>query len=511
MRGNWILLGVAVAVAVGVANSRAVAPVPVLEAAVTPVVTGTQVMEVHLVPPTELPGHRWSKEAAGYVTVLLEHGLADLPGLLPTIDGAPARPGLQGALPSLTSRWVASIGIGLDGDALTVRVHLCDPLGVCLDHEASGDRLRPNAAMVDILRSMAHQLQVEVAPEWTVRAEPEATDDYAALLLGRACAVLVGLIPPVTGSAIDDVRRDPLVRAAYLDPKMPTAQTIVARTRIDAPARAEAARLARLGPPSLARTADEAAALTALDKHDAALGLWQEVALAAPDDPRFIVPRARAALAAGSPEQSEAIIDVLQGAYGTHPDLVSLRVSIADARGGAEDALLARWQQLAPSDPRPVRRRIEMLIANHDHEGALVLTQELAARGNLREANRLQMALASDLGRYRQAADAAKALGEEDVALRLEALAGDPFQRVALLQAAQTPAAVLERGRIQLARGDAEAALADARRVLQDDPWWPEALHLLYEAHAARGELADARAALAKRDAADPLYGQDVH
>ena len=184
---------------------------------------------------------------------------------------------------------------------------------------------------------------------------------------------------------------------------------------------------------------------------------------------------------------------------------------LADATGGASDELLAHWQEVDPTNAEPVRRRIRGKVDAGLREEALALTTELSHRGVGDESRALTLALASELGRWDVAQDAAASLGQDDVASRLQAATGgqDALTRAHLLDTAKAPEARLARAFALHEAGLDDDARVEVGTLLLKDPWWPEALDLQSRLLTAKGDAAGAAAAREKLLHADPLYFED--
>ncbi|HMV69471.1 MAG TPA: hypothetical protein PKA64_21695, partial [Myxococcota bacterium] len=383
------------------------APPPVSE----DIVRVTETLFVDVRKPAELPVGKRVPEAVGHVLLYVESFLADLPGVVPRVDGVPLNPGLARALPPEGGAWTLRVGVGVVEDLVSVALDLCDPAGACEHFVRDGTRGEPNLTVAALMVDVGRRLGREPSVPYEAWAAPLTRDDYAILIAGRSAAVLFGYIPPVAPEARGDARRDPVARAVFLDARMVSAWTVVARTTGD-PGRAVLAwKLASDGfPRSAALKAGHAAALDEEGLVEPAWSAWSAVATLAPTDMRFLVPRARAALRFGQMKEAERILTMVPARYGGDPLIAMMNVAVADARGGASDELLARWQASDPHDPEPVRRRIALAIDGRRFDAALGLTDELSRRGAVEEAGALTVALARDLGRFGQAAQAAGAL-----------------------------------------------------------------------------------------------------
>ena len=509
---RWIATGAAVTV-LSVALSQAPRSSSALaEPSPNQVVPLLEPLLVDIAVPEPLTGHRWGVESTGHVMVLLETGLAEMQGVVPRMAGAPPAPGLSMALPSWSDPWSTSVNLQLNGEALSVEVELCDAVGACESHRAIGHRTQPNAPVAQVLQGISAQIGRELTVDVAAWSQPETSDPYAGLVLGRAGAVLAGLHPPAETRHLGEPRRDPMVRAAYLDPRMPTGQAMAVRGYKDPAKRVESARTATLDrPDSVVRLADFAWSLLEVGQAEKARVVCEQLAERSPGDMRFTLLRARAALEAGDPRQARAVLAELQDAHRDHGGVVALQVAVADSLGGASPDLLVRWQTMDEDNPEPVRRRIKNYIAEDMKHEALGLTSELAMRGAAREAHGLTVALASDLGRWDVAADAAVELGAEDVAVRLRAVNGDraPEDLAKMLANANSPEGKLAHATALHRTGmDVEAA-GILRGLLRKNRWWPEALALQSKVLARLGDEEGAMVARERLLHADPLYYED--
>ncbi len=371
-------------------------------------------LEVALKVPAAEGSHRYRIEAAAHVSWLLELGLMELRGVVPArqLDGVRrVAPGLVDALPA-GAPWTLALDVAAEEVELTAVATLCDPAGLCTVHDVEGRREAPWSVADLLLAQLAARLGRPLLVPGGALGGVETSDPYAALLTGRAAAVWFGMLPPTAEADIGDVRRDPVARAVYLDPAQPSAWAVAARVRQDPAAAAEAAGFAAAArPQSVALRADHAALLERAGSAARALALWRAVDVDAPGDPRFVVSRARALIAAGEVDRAAAgLAEVPATMWDTAP-VVRVRVAVAAARGALDDALLVTWAQADPSDPEPVRRRVAVAVREVRVDDALALTADLAQRGAAEEARRLVVALAAELGRYAEAATAADALG----------------------------------------------------------------------------------------------------
>ncbi len=456
-----------------------------------------------------VPDHPWGAEAVGTALALVERGLAELPTVVPVVDGAAAMPGL-GAAPAGVP-WRLELVLAVTDTTLTVEGTLCDASKSCTPVTGEGPRTLPHPGITSLVRQVAARLALAEGPGVDTLSRPETPDDYAGLLLGRSAAVFFGVQegPPV--EAEGDRSRDPMARAVYVDPKMVTGQALLARSSRPDAQRLEAAQLAVQGDAaSVVRDADLAAVLEAQNQPLRARERWRAVGERAPSDPRFVLPRARVELEAGDLGAVKALLARLPASSAEDAAVLAVYVGVADREGGATDELLQRWQVADASNPEPVRRRVTVAVDQGDLAGARALLPALTERGAADEAARLQLALASELGDLAGAARAAGALGAADLALQLQAAStkGSPQARLAALEGLGTPEARLARGEALLVLGKPGPAAREAGLVLADHPWSPEALHLLARARVGMGE--DATDVERRLRMADPWYGRSL-
>lgn len=473
-------------------------------------------VEVHLQPAQVGPGVRQAGELGGLLTAILEAGLSDLPDVVGVVDGVPSAPGLADGLRTGAELWAGRIEASLAGDAVDVRLNLCDPAGECSPFEVRAPREEVTAAAAELLASTARKLGKDVSEERVAAwATPQSHDPYAVLLCGRAAAVYYGLRPPVEEALRGDKRRDPIARAVYVDPAMALGWWVVGRIaygRGEWDAAREAFTRAEIARPSIAARAAEAAALSAAGRSEAAWSAWVAVNAMSPDDPRFAVPRARAALRADRVADAVAVLDALPTRFQDERPVAELRVAIAEVTGQSSnyDELLERWQRAAPNDPEPVRRRVNLRVDAGRWAEALELNDLLAQRGAHDEAALRAIGIAIGLREYDLSAQSAQSLGLVDLADRIRARAAweaDPRAVVAVVEAATDLPGRVAAAHAALARGDAALARQRAEAALKLDPWFPEALDALAQACDALGQPADAAAARAALRRVDPDYG----
>ena len=461
----------------------------------------------------------WPVETEGLVTILLEAGLGELPRVVAEVRKNEAAPGYRRVLASQTVRWDATVEIreGIDASSLTLSLRLCPQPGLCVGHTASAPAAALERATDELLAWSAQVLSVNatsaIREQWR---RPVSVDAYARLLTGRGAAILYGWSPPIPARLVGNRAYDTIARAAYIDPSADLAQWISARTAIDAGDTTAALHSTRraLGEgsrrlPLLALHADT---LTTTADSDAAREAWLAVDLQTPQDPRFVIPLIDAYLGSGAIGVAEALLDTVPTLHHTEAAVARLYVTLAQAQGPGDDfeSLLAVWQQAEPHNPEPTRRRIAVLLRSGRHAEALQSVGELERRGAGAEASSLRIALATELGRYTEAADEAERVGMALVAqrIRLRAELTSEHNIRGQAEAARPRPATLE-SLLTAQRGLAEdpaAALRSAERALRKNPWWPEALALKTVALARLGRGNSAVQARLRLHRADPSY-----
>lgn len=455
-----------------------------------------------------LPEVRRAAETTGHILLFVETFLADVPGVVPRLDGVPGYPGFSRALPPEGGPWTVSLTVSIAEDVITVDLEGCDPDGACETHHGEGSRLQPNAVVGELITALASRMGRDVTSAREGWITPLTRDDYAVLMAGRGAAIYYGYLPPVAPESRGDNRKDPIARAVFLDPKLPGSWSLVARTVEDPGRRLIAWKTAsELAPQNAALKAAYAAAFDEEGLLEPAWTAWTAVAAIAPNDLRFLIPRARAALRVNQMKEVERTLALVPARFSGDGLIASMNVAVADAKGGASDALLTAWQSADPTNAEPVRRRIALYVTAHDFDAALKLTEELASRGAPEEAWRLTVALASDLGQYGLAAQAAERLGQADLGHRLAGRAQpDPALRAGLLTGSTLPAARLVRADALLHTGKAAEARAEVEKLLKERPWWPEALDLHARALSSLGQEKLAAESRSRVLQADPLY-----
>lgn len=452
-------------------------------------------VELDVAPPPAQVGR--GTELLGLAVVLVEMGLSDLPGVVPVVAGVPPSPGLSEAL-STAERWNGVISLSPGSE---LHLELCDadacegmtvPVALDTAHQAAATLL--DAASDWLGRPAA----VAVSTGWR---QPVSKDPYAVLLTGRGAAVLYGLREPASDDALGDRRRDPVDRAVYVDPLSAPAAWVLSRRDAERgePSRARGVLPRAMGarPTSTVLYADDAALADLAARPIVARRAWLDVLDRAPLDPRYVVPAAWSALRAGEIDDAAHALDALPDWAQGEARVVELRVALADAAVDAEatDELLARWQEAAPTDPRPVERRIRAFVRSQDYAAASGLLEEWRTRGASAEADRLAVPLHLALGDAAEAAALARKLGLDDAAVRIEARRdGDPSRLAPDLWEAR-----LLRAEQALARDAPDEALGLIGRDQS-----PEALALRVRAHEIAGREKQAEAARAELRWRDP-------
>ncbi|MCK6508084.1 hypothetical protein L6R53_32750 [Myxococcota bacterium] len=473
----------------------------------------TRVVAVELAPVQVAEGVARPDETAALLTALLERRLADLEGVLPEVAGVEPRPGLAGTV-APAARWRLQVQVDGRGDELSVRLSLCEGPS-CDGHEVTGSRLQPTALAAQVATWVGESLDREPLSDPSAWAAPESADDYAVLISGRAAGVVYGLRPPPALEDLGHNQRDPLARATFLDPAMPTAWYLRARSPLSgslAARRLMADRAAALDPSDPVLLADAAALALAAGEAAAALRGFEAVRGAAPDDLRFALPLAEAGLAAGAPEVTRRQVDRLRSVDAARADRLSLEVRLAEATGSLRpdelERLLLAWQVAAPQDPEPVQRRVDLRVAQQDLAGALALIPELRLRAPGAGTQAQELALAAAVGAWEQAGAAATGLGDPRLAADMQALArrADPAAAAALIEGAPEPPRRLARARLLLDAGAPEQALVEALAVQAQAPWDPDALAACVASWRARGHEPEALACARDLARVDPLH-----
>ncbi|MSQ03843.1 MAG: hypothetical protein EXR71_18475 [Myxococcales bacterium] len=486
-------------------NGNAGGPVPDPTVATAAPIVLTDVR----LPPLQL-GQRFARDAEfrGLITVAIELGLADIPGVVPLVAGDGLPVAFRGERAPAARQVDARLSASGRPDSLELELELCVAGGECASTVATATSKAPWAAVGALLEGAAAALDVPIddatRAAWT---RPGSKDDYAELITGRAGAQFLGILPPTLTPG--DRKADPVRRALVLDPEQPLAQWIHARweiaTTVDGGKAAVALTRAQLSRPTSPLLAADQAALLSLTGHvGEALLAWETLAATAPGDPRWILPLARARLAAGQGQGAVAALEALPTAFTWDPAVAALRVAATEAAGDAEalDPLLARWQAVASHTPEPVRRRIDLRVKWGAYADAETLMGALRERDPGPPTDALEVALLLTMRRFEDAAG----LAPVAVASRIRArarLETAPGVVPEMLDAddARRPAVEAEAA---LWLKDGATALAAADRAVAGAPDRAEPYALRARALEALGRGNDASAAWVRAWDLDP-------
>jgi tetratricopeptide (TPR) repeat protein len=448
-------------------------------------------------------------ELEGLLTAALELGLSDIPGVVPRIpgDGAPLAFRGERAPAARQVDGRATMRAGLEG-AFSLELELCVAGGQCTITTAEGTADHPWPAVAAVLIGAANGLEVAVPPAtqaaWAV---PGSGDAYSEMITGRSAAAYYGLIPPSLTPG--DRKRDPVVRAVFLDPEQPLAQWMRARwevaSTIDGGKAGGALVKAQLIRPTSPLLAADQATLMGLTGHAVeALMAWETLVAELPEDPRWWLPLARARLAAGRPVEAQEALEALPSSYAWDPAVAELRVTVAEAVGGATglDPLLARWQAVDSRNPEPVRRRIDARVRAGAYDDAQALVSILRDRAPSPATEALDVALLVATGRYEQAAERAPS----DLAVRIRArahLEATPSEVPPELPPTDPLFSIVE-ATAALAGNQPSIALAAAERAVRAAPSYALAGVLQARALEANGRATEAAAAWTRTWELDP-------
>ncbi len=445
-------------------------------------------------------------ELRGLVTMAVELGLADMPGVVPVIPGDSAPPTFLLSRPIPRRQVDARLFARGDDKALELELELCVPGGSCTSTVATGTREAPWVAVGQLLEGAMGTLGVEVSEatraSWSTAG---SKDPYAEMITGRAAAQLYGILPPSLSPG--DRKDDPVTRAVFLDPGQPLAQWTRARwemaTTLDGGKASDALAKAQLLRPTSPIFLADQATLAGLTGHTAeALLAWESLA-ALGADPRWIEPLARAYLRVDRPKEALVTIDRLAAESRWDPGVAELRVAAAEATGATElDPLLARWQEVAAANPEPVRRRVAARVRDANYADAHALVGALRARDPGPGTDALEVALLLSLGRL----DEAAILAPADVAARIRARAEAERNPVAVPVelGIDDPARVEAEGEAALSAGNHGAALEAADRWITLDPRDARAWAQKARALEASGRGSEAAGAWARAWELDP-------
>lgn len=447
-------------------------------------------------------------ELRGLVTLAVELGLSDIPGVVPLVPGDGVPTAFAGPRPPASRYADGRLLARGSPEALELELEVCIAGEGCESTVATGTLKAPWDAIGALLEGAAGALGV-VVDEATVAAwhKPGSKDSYSELITGRAAAAYYGLLPPSLTPG--DRKADPVVKAVYLDPGQPLAQWMRARWEVaatlDGGKAPEALAKAQLLRPTSPLLAADQAALLGMTGHPAeALLAWETLGATAADDPRWSLPLARARLAAGHAEEAVATLESLPPEFSWDPGVAALRVSAAEAVDPTADLdpLLARWQAVATGNPEPVRRRISARVRAQAYVEAQELMGALRERAPGPSTDALEVALLVALGRLDQAAE----LAPPDVAARIVArrqLAANPAEVPAGLSP-EDPAAFLVAGEVAMWRKLASEALSAADAAIVAAPTSAEAQVLRARALEALGRTHLASEAWARAWELDP-------
>lgn len=418
-------------------------------------------------------------ELRGLITLAMELGLSDIPGVVPLIAGDGAPMSFLGARPPPARQADARLIARGTAEALELELEICVAGGACSSMSAPGTAKDPWFAVGTLLESAVEALDVEVeASVVSAWYKPGSQDAYSELITGRAAAAYYGLLPP--SLAPGDRKADPVSKAVYLDPGQPLAQWMRARwevaTTLDGGKAAEALAKAQLLRPTSPLLAADQAALLGMTGHPAeALLAWETLAASAGDDPRWWLPLARARLAAGHAEEAVATLESLPPEFSWDPGVAALRVAAAEAAdpGADLDPLLARWQAVATTNPEPVRRRISARVRAQAYVEAQELMGALRERAPGPSTAALEVALLVALDRLDQAAELAPAAVAGRIRARRDFLANPGAVPEGL--SPDDPAARLVAGEVALWQKDPASALTAAEAMLALSPRSAEA------------------------------------
>ncbi len=464
--------------------------------------------DVRLSPLQVAQGFARDAEFRGLITVAIELGLADISGVVPLVGGDGLPVAFLGERAPAARHVDARLSARGTPEAIELELELCVAGGECASTVATATSKSPWTAVAALLEGAAAALDVPV--DESTRAawgRPGSNDDYAELITGRAAAQFYGILPPSLTPG--DRKADPVLRALVLDPQQPLAQWVHARwevaTTVDGGKAAVALSRAQLVRPTSPLLAADQAALLSMTGHiGEALLAWETLAGAAPGDPRWILPLARARLAAGQGQAAVAALAALPTEFTWDPAVAALRVVATEAAGDAEalDPLLARWQAVASQNPAPVRRRIDLRVKTGEYQDAETLIGALRERDPGPPTDALEVALLLTLGRYEDAAALAPVAVASRIRARarLETTPGEVPEMLAL-DDVRRPAVEAEAA---LWLKDGAAALAAADRAVAGAPDRAEPQALRARALEALGRVSESSAAWVRAWDLDP-------
>ncbi len=378
--------------------------------------------EVHLPVMAVTPAFSHDAEFRGLVTMAIELGLSDLPGVISVVSVDSLPPSFAVQRPVARRQVDARLSARGSENTLTMELELCVAGGECRTTSAVTTRESPWDAVGALLEGAALTLDLPV-PETSDWKKPGSKDAYAELMTGRACAMYYGLLPPPETPG--DKKSDPVVKAVYLDPKQPLAQWVRARWEIGATADGGLAteylqRAALQRPWSPVLGADLATLYGASGRKAEAVLAWEDLVARDATDARWMEAYAAALFAVGRAADAQDALDRLPSEYEWDPRVAALRVAVVEALGGEDlDPLLERWQRVDSRTVEPVRRRIDLRVRKGDYADARSLVGALRQRSPGPGADALDVALLVALGQPGAAAE----LAPSDVGARLRARA----------------------------------------------------------------------------------------
>ena len=446
---------------------------------------------VELVP--ELGAARVSleRELLGVSTALLELSLSDLPEVVPGIRGVTPAISLADAFDLTAERWTSTLRLARAADGSTrLEARLCDSARSCADFSEVLFADDPSSAVARVAAGIATALGRPPSAEALARwVQPVSPDRYATIVCGRGAAKMFGLSPDVPRELWGNRRADPLTRAIWIDPDLSLCHWLIARrgaaADLSTEARVAVERAIAVDKSRLLFWMDRAALYASGEGKRTALASW-EVAGVRAHQTRFRIGRARVLLGTGDARDAANELRALPAAWSDALPAILLRIRVASAgiAGDDLDRLLARWQQLAPQDPEPVRRRIALRIRDARHVEALELAEALRLVDRSEQTSELSVALAVAARRLDEAAGRARDAGSPELAALLEArlhLEVDPRRMPPELKSAKGAAAALARAHLHLRAGHVDLALREAETV-QGGALFPDALALRVQA-----------------------------
>lgn len=450
---------------------------------------------VAITPPDPAPRFQHQGEVGGLFTSLVELALADLPEVVPQVEGVAPSPGLAEVVRDGAERWTATLTVSGEPRKIDLAIRLCDAAGECRDHVDQARRDDVWQAVERLMDSVTIHLLREPSEEarrdW---GRPPSRDPYATLLAGRAAAAWY------QGKLVEGMPQDPVARALKVDPAMGAAQWVHGR-QLAGLGRWEAAlgafqRGAVARPSSVLLQLDVAAALLHTGRDEAALQAWEALAEAHPDDPRVPLGRLRALVAADRVTEAKGILASLPEATRASAEVLALEAAVAERAGEAvaHEAALRAWAAADPKAEAPVAQLLALLLRQaRDAEAWALLPERIARAPEPAVHMPLRAALAVSVGELEAAAESLDAQGRPEEAARARARAAlEAGKTVAEpIFADPDPRSRVAAGRAALAAGEPERAIKLAQQASSKRPL-PEALALEVDALEILGRHADA-------------------